>query len=120
LEVDSVVENEDGLVNLDPLGTGGLELRKELAVDGEELGEEREGLEASRGITSGLAQNEVRDGAKDDRAGFNTSSLGFLVLLNSLVEVQLEVDGSGQLRDDVVVVGVEPKTSMRQCKRDHQ
>jgi hypothetical protein len=109
LESSSSVEDEDGLVNLHPLGTGGLEVGQESLVDREEFGEEGDGLESGRGLFGSLAQDQERDGAQDDRAGGNTSSLGLLELLDSLVEVQFELGLFRDLRNDKVVVRVEPR-----------
>ena len=102
-----LVGDKDGLVDLDLLDTSLLELGKELLVDGDELVEERQGLEVSRGVTGLGDEGEVGDGAEKDGAGGDTKSLGLLVLSKLLVVVQLE-SGLGRVGDlDDVVVGVE-------------
>lgn len=50
LDVGRAVKNIDGLVDLDPLCVGCLEVGRQLVVDEEQLGQERGGLEAEVGI----------------------------------------------------------------------
>lgn len=114
LVVGSSVENEEGLINLHPVGARSLEVTKELLVQRKQLGKEGDGLEASLGLLCGLAEDEERDGAEDDGTGGDTNSLGFLELLNCLVEEQLEVGVLGELGDDEVVVRVEPSNTVRE------
>jgi hypothetical protein len=108
-EVGRTIENEDGLVDLNPLSTRSLQISKEGLVDGNELGEKANGLEAGLSILSSLSKNEERDRAEDNGASGDTSSLGFLKLFNGLVEVEFEFCLVGELGDDKVVVGVEPR-----------
>lgn len=108
LVVGSDIENEEGLIDLDPVSTSGLELGQELLVDREELGEEGDGLEARLSLLGSLTEDEERDGAENDGAGRNTGGLGLLELLNCLVEKQLELGRLRELGDDKVVVRVEP------------
>ncbi|KAK1242143.1 hypothetical protein MKX07_000129 [Trichoderma sp. CBMAI-0711] len=101
------VEDEDGLVDLDGLGTSLLELDEELLVDGQEVVEQVNGVDGL--ATVGLSEVQEGDGADQDGAGDDTSLLGLVELSNGL-------GGGGQLeglavlegRLDVVVVGVEP------------
>ncbi|GKT83088.1 LOW QUALITY PROTEIN: hypothetical protein Ct61P_00938 [Colletotrichum tofieldiae] len=76
------VEDQDGLVNLDGLGTGSLELLQELDVDGNELVEEGDGVNGL--ATVGLAEVEERDGAQEDGAGDDAGGLGLVELTNGL------------------------------------
>jgi hypothetical protein len=101
------VEDQDGLVNLDGLGTSSLELGEELLVDGQEVVKKVDGVDGL--VTVGLAEGEEAHGADKDGAGGDTSLLG-------LVEVGDDLGGLGELEGlavlegglDVVVVGVEP------------
>lgn len=101
------IEDEDGLIDLDGLGTSLLQLDKELLVDGQEAVEEVNGVDGL--VTVGLAEVEEADGANKDGAGGDTSLL-------SLLEVSDSLGGGGELEGlavlesglDVVVVGVEP------------
>lgn len=110
LEGSGGVEDEDGLVDLDPLGASSLQVSEEGLVEGEELGEEGDGLEVGGGLLGGLSKSKERDGAQDDGAGLDSKFLGLLVLNDGLVEDELEVGLLRELRDDKVVVGVEPST----------
>ena len=101
------VEDEDGLVNLDVLNASGLQLSKELNVDGQELVELSDGVNAL--ATVGLGEDQEGDGTQDNGAGDDTGLLGLEVLDDGLgVGSQLEglVVLQGGL--DVVVVGVKP------------
>jgi hypothetical protein len=111
VEVRTLVENKDGLIDLDGFDTSSLELRQELLVNRQDLGEQRDRLEGSRCFLGGLAKDKVRDGAKNDWASDNAGCLGLVVLGKGLVVKELEVGLLGQLWDDKVVVGVEPETS---------
>lgn len=101
------IEDENGLIDLDGLGTSLLQLDKELLVDGQEAVEEVNGVDGL--VTVGLAEVEEADGANKDGAGGDTSLL-------SLLEVSDSLGGGGELEGlavlesglDVVVVGVEP------------
>jgi hypothetical protein len=108
LELETSIENEDGLVDLDPLGTSSLELSQELLVERENLGEEGDRGKVGGGILSSLAQPQVGDGTQDDRAGRDTEGLGLVELLNRLVEVELKVGGLGELGHNEMVIRVEP------------
>ena len=105
----STVEDEDGLVDLDPLGTGLSELGEHLTVDGGELVEERDGVELGvLGVLAGLAEGEEGDGTDEDGAGVVAGLLGLDKVVDGLGVVDLELGGLAQLGDEVVVVGVEP------------
>ena len=108
LKLETSIENEDGLVDLHPLGTSSLEFSQELLVERKEFWEEGDGSKVRRGILSGLAQPQVGDGTQDNRACHDTESLGLLELLNWFVEVELEVRRLGKLGHNEVVVRVEP------------
>ena len=108
LELETSIENEDGLVDLNPLCTSSLELSQKLLVQGEDLGEERDRRKVGGGILSSLAQPQVGDGTQDDRAGCDTESLCLFELFNGLVEVELEVGGLGELGYNEMVVRIEP------------
>jgi len=108
LEPETSVKNEDGFVDLNPLGTSGLELSQELLVEREDLGEEGDRGKVGGGIFRSLTQPQVGDGTQNNRAGRDTEGLGLVELLNWLVKVELEVGGLGELGDNEVVVRVEP------------
>ena len=108
LKLETSIENKDGFVDLDPLGTSSLELSQELFVEREDLREKGNRSKVGGGILGGLAQPQVGDGAQDDRAGRDTESLGLVKLLDGLVEVKLEVGGLGELGHNEMVVRVEP------------
>ena len=59
LKLEASIENEDRLVNLNPLSTGSLELSQELLVEREDLGEEGDGSKVGRGVLARLAQPQV-------------------------------------------------------------
>lgn len=101
------VEDEDGLVNLNSLGTRLLELLEQLDVDGDELVEEGDGVDGLAAV--GLAKGEERDGADEHGAGGDASLLGLEELGDGLGVVG-ELEGLAVLegRLHVVVVGVEP------------
>ena len=108
LELEASIENEDGLVNLDPLCTSGLELSQELLVEREDLREERDRSKVGGGILSSLAQPQIGDGTQDDGAGRDAKGLCLVKLFNGLIEVELEVGGLGELGYNEMVVRVEP------------
>ena len=62
LEIGGAVENEDGLVDLDPLSPGNLEVSQKLLVDGENTREEGDGLETRFGLFRGLRKRKEGDG----------------------------------------------------------
>lgn len=102
------VEDEAGLINLDPVGTGLGELGEELLVDGENIGQEREKVKTVR-VLGSLTEEEEREGSEDDGAGMDAESLGLFEFLNSLgLGAEAEDVVVLELGDDVVVVGVEP------------
>lgn len=107
LDLGAEIEDEDGLVNLDRLGTSGLELLQELDVDRDELVEEGDGVDG--GATVSLAKSKEGDGADKDGAGLETSLLGLEELADGL-GVLGEGEGLVVLESglDVVVVGVKP------------
>lgn len=113
------VENKDGLIDLDVLGAGLLELGKELGVDGNDLVERLEGLVAAGGVTGGLGEGEEGNGSKNDGAGLDAESLGLLVLLEGLVVVKLELNRARDLGDNEVVVRVEPEERKTVSLRDY-
>lgn len=107
LDLGGKVEDKDGLVNLNGLGTSFLQLLEELLVDGEKLLEERDGLNGLVPIS--LAEGEERDWTEEDGASGDASLLS-LEELNNGLGVLGELEGLVVLegRLDVVVVGVEP------------
>lgn len=107
LDVGIKIEDQDGLIDLDPVGTSGNELLDQLNVEGQNLGEERQGVEGLSTL-GGLAEEEERDGTDKHGAGVNTGGLGSLELLNSAGVLERELLVGLELGDDEVVVGVEP------------
>lgn len=107
LGLGSEVEDKDGLVNLDILGTSGLELGQKLNVERKELLKESDGVNGL--VTVGLGESQERDGTEDDGAGGDASGLGLEELNNGLRlsgELELLVVLESGLH--VVVVRVEP------------
>lgn len=107
LDLGLEIEDEDGLIDLDGLGTGGLEDLQKLYVDGDELVKESDGVNGR--ATVGLAEGEERDGADEDGAGLNAGFLGLEELADGL---RVLGKGEGLVvlegRLDIVVVGVKP------------
>lgn len=108
LELETSIENEDRLVDLDPVGTSSLELSQELLVERKDFWEEGDRGKVGGSTLSSLAQPQVGDGTQDDGAGCDTEGLGLVELLNGLVEVELEVGGLGELGHNEVVVRIKP------------
>ena len=107
LGLGSKVEDEDGLVNLDILSTSLLQLGEELNVQGKELVELGDGVNAL--TTVSLGESQERDRSQNDGTSGDASLLGFKELDNSLgllSELEDLVVLEGRL--DVVVVGVKP------------
>lgn len=101
------IENEGWLIDLDGLGTSGLELLEEVDVDWEELLNQGDGVDSL--ITIGLSESEERDWSDKDWAGDDTGLLSLVELSNGLWlgnELELLVVLEGWL--DVVVVRVKP------------
>ena len=107
LDLGLEIVDEDGLVNLDGLGTGSLERLQELNVDGDKLVKERDGVD--RRATVSLAKSKERDGANNDGAGLESSLLSLEELPNGL-GVLGKGEGLVILESGlhVVVVGVKP------------
>lgn len=106
------VENESGLIDLDLGGASSLELDEELSEGGNELVEDIDRLE--RGVllvATGLADNEVGDGAENDGAGDDASGLGLLELVDGLGVDELEFGGRRDLTLEVVVLGKQSRGS---------
>lgn len=112
------VLNEDGLIDLNVLGTGLLQLGKNLLVDLEEAVQSGKGLVSGGGITSGLGKGQKGDRSEEDGSGVDSELLGLLVLGQELVVDKLELDRGGDFRDDKVVVAVEPLLHLHGVKID--
>lgn len=112
-----LVEDKDGLINLNPLNTSSLEVGEEGLVDREEFGKEGDGLKAWLGAFRGLSEHQERDGSQHYGTSGDASLLGLLVFFKSLVEEQLEVGSIREFGNDKVVVRVEPNDKMA---LDHQ
>ena len=108
-----LVEDKDGLIDLDVLDTLLLQLGEELLVDGEQFVEELDGLKVGWGISALSDKRKVSDGTEEDRSGGDTLSLGLLVFLELLVKVELEGLVGRVVDLDNVVVGVEEFTHLR-------
>ena len=108
LVLSSSVKDEDGLVDLDRLGSGTLQVRKQLLVDGKKLGEKRDGTEVSLSFLRRLSQCKESNGTENDGTGIDTDVLSLSEFLKCLVEDQLEGGLIGEFGNDEVVVGVEP------------
>lgn len=101
-----LVEDQDGLVELDGLSTGLLERSKDLFVDGQERVEELDRLKVGGRVTRLADEREVGDGTEQNGTGLDAERLGLVVLLQPLVAGQLEL-GRGFVVDlDNVVVRV--------------
>lgn len=101
------VQDKDGLVNLNGLGTSLLQLGKELLVDRHKLVEQVDGVNLLATVC--LTQVQEGDGTNKDGSGVDTGLLGFCELSNSLGGGS-ELEGLVVLESglDVVVVGVKP------------
>lgn len=107
LGLGSEVEDKDGLVNLDILGTSGLELGQKLNVERKELLKQSDGVNGL--VTVGLGESQERDGTEDDGAGGDASGLGLKELSNGLgLGSKLELLVVLESGLHVVVVRVEP------------
>lgn len=107
LDLGSEIEDQDGLINLNGLGSGSLELSQEVNVEREQLGQEGDGVDGL--VTVGLAKSKERNGTQDDRAGDDAGLLGLLELNNGLrVGGELELLAITESGLDIVVVGVKP------------
>jgi hypothetical protein len=73
-------------------------------IDGKEFREQRNRLKAELGIFGRLAENEEGDGPEYNRSSGDTRSLCFFELLDSFVEVQLELGLIRELGNDIMVV----------------
>jgi len=107
LDLGPEVEDEDGLVDLDVVGTSSLELLQELDVDRHELVNEGDGVDL--GATVGLAKGKEGDGADEDGAGVEASLLGLEELAHRL-GILSEGEGLVVLESwlHVMIVRVEP------------
>ena len=107
LDLGSKVVDENGLINLNILGTSSLKLRQQVNVDGDKVVDLGDRVHAS--TTVGLGKGQERDGTQEDGAGSDTSSLGLVELADGLrVGGKSEDLVVRQSRLDVVVVAVEP------------
>ena len=107
LGLGSKVEDKDGLINLDILGTSGLELGQKLNVERKELLKKGDGVNGL--VTVGLGESQERDGTEEDGAGGDASSLGLEELSNGLrLGSKLELLVVLESGLHVVVVRVEP------------
>ena len=107
LGLGSEVEDKDGLVNLDILGTSGLELGQKLNVERKELLKQSDGVNSL--VTVGLGESQERDGTEDDGAGGDASGLGLKELNNRLrLGSKLELLVVLESGLHVVIVRVEP------------
>lgn len=102
------VLDQGGLVELRPLGAGGPQVGEDPRVDGQQPVEQGERVEVGGDAGGGLGQQEVGDGARDDRAGCEPEPEGFPQLFDLLGGVGGEDRVRPQLGYQVVVVGVEP------------
>lgn len=103
----SKIENENGLVDLDILGTSSLELGQKLNVEREELVKQSDGVNAL--TTVGLSEGQEGDRTEDDGAGGDASGLGLEELSNGLrLGSKLELLVVLESGLHVVVVGVKP------------
>jgi len=104
----SFIENEDWLVDLDPLDARSLEFGKELLVDVDEFGKQGEGIKVCRSLPSRFAKEKVRERTENDGPRLDSKSLCFVVLGERLVVKELEISVFGELGYNIVVIGVEP------------
>ncbi len=106
------VRHQAWLVDLDPISAGRAELTQKLLVDRDERRPEVELLEPR---VLGLAEQEERDGAEDDRPGRNAECLRLGELAERLGCVERELLGRLKLGNEVVVVRVEPLGHLERC-----
>jgi hypothetical protein len=105
----SSIQNQDGLVDLNPLSTSLLQLVEQLSIDWKKFRKEVDGIEVGRGILGGLAENEERYGTEDNGPSGDTGLFSFLELVNVLAGIELELDSVVELGNDIVVIRVEPR-----------
>lgn len=101
------VEDEDGLVNLNILNTGLLELGKQVSIDRDELIDLVDGVNGLTTVSLGEGQEGHR--SQDDGTSDNTGLLG-LEELNNRLGLVGQLEGLVVLQSGlhVVVVGVKP------------
>ena len=105
------VEHEHRLVELHPLRPCRRELRQHLLVDGEQRREQREAVELVVALALGrgdLAEQQVGQRPDQHRNRLDAGLPGLQVLVERLRRGEGEALIGGELRDDVVVVRVEP------------
>jgi len=107
LDLGSKIENEDGLVDLDILSTSSLQLGQKVNVEGQEVIQLVDGVDAL--ATVGLTESQEGNRTQENGAGDNAGLLGLVELSNGLgVGSQLEDLVVLQSGLHVVVVRVEP------------
>ena len=95
-------------VQLHPVGAGRPQIGEHLGVDGQQPVQQRQRVEVGGDTGRGLGQQEVGDRPDEDRAGGESEREGFRQLGDLLGGVRGEDRVRPQLRDQIVVVGVEP------------
>jgi hypothetical protein len=103
-----LVHHQGGLVELDPAGARGGELLQELDVDGQDVLEAGQRREPGGCAVGSLGQEQVRDRAHDVGAGLDAVGQCERELVNLGGGGEGELCFRSDLRDQVVVVGVEP------------
>ena len=99
------VERQDRLVDLHPLGAGRLERRQQLGIDRQHAVEQRQRIER---CYLRFAEAQPGDRADQHRSGLDAEAPCLEEFVDHLAGGKPEALAGLQLRDDVVVVGVEP------------
>lgn len=102
------VLDEGGLIQLRPVGAGGLQCGEQLRVDRQQPVQQGDRLEVRRHSGGGLGQQQVGDRADQHRPGPVAERERLGEFADRLGGVRHEDRVGSQLGDQVVVVGVEP------------
>lgn len=109
------VLDEGGLVQLDPLGTGGPQIGEHLRVHRKQPVQQGERLEVHGHAGRGLGQQQIRHRADEHRTGGVPEGEGFRQLGDLLGGVGGEHGVGAEFGDEVVVVGVDPLGHLQRC-----
>ena len=99
------IEDERGLVDLDPGATGGCQAPHHLRIDLEQLRQERERLGCA---ILALGESEIRHGSKQHGTRLQPQTRRFEIGIQRFGRRERERSPSGELRHQVMIVRVEP------------
>jgi hypothetical protein len=110
------VLDQGRFVELHPLRARRPQVGEDLGVHRQQPVEQRQRVEVGRHTGRGLGEQQIGDGSDEDRPGGKAQVEGFAELCDLLGGVGREDGVRAQLRDQIVVVGVEP---LRHLQRRH-